>query len=138
MNSHYELRHKYRSAMFNMQRVQHTMKEFLNELKDYYGCRLRSLPDKLRKHMDEFMKFLELSDKEKVLVPEIPDCPLGYKFIPSPTRDMDLIEKVKEMMALVQEEQREEQREYCLEVCGKREELHDAELAAAEEAFQMF
>lgn len=103
MNSPYEVRQKYRNAMFDMMQLKDNTKKFLTELEDYYGSRLKNLPDRIKTKLEDFLKLESTPDNEKVLNPAIPGVVLTGTGV-QVTEDYDVIRtRFKTLKQLVHE-----------------------------------
>lgn len=101
MNAPYDVRQKYRNAMFDMMTTKNNTKKFLTELQDYYGCKMRTLPERLRTKLDEFIGMEGKREEERVLV----DSPLGTVLSKAATKvedtDVEISERYQRMKMLL-------------------------------------
>lgn len=134
MNSHFEVRQKYRDAMFKMSTTKIETKEFLTELQNYYGCRYRTLPEKLRRQLDDFMKYEHLPTEEKVLIPKIPDMVLGYDAVEPPFDEHQVTRKVRRMMETLRDVELRENMDAFKNYSQKKKHAEDAAERAAQDA----
>lgn len=103
MNSPYEIRQKYRTAMHDMMMQKNNSKKFLEELKSHYGSRLKNLPIKVKTRLDEFMEMEAMPDDEKILIPTIPGVALTKAGIRVEENYEEIRNRTKNMQSLLQE-----------------------------------
>jgi hypothetical protein len=103
MTSPYEVRHKYRNAMFDMSQLKTKTKKFLVELQEHYGCRMKALPERLRIGLDDFLKMEKQPEGEKVLDPTIPGTILSKANIPMQTDEVAITKKYQTLREMLRE-----------------------------------
>lgn len=134
MNSPYNVRQKYRDAMFKMSTLKSSTKDFLNELGNYYGCRPRNMPENLRKQLEEFVKYEHMPAEEKVLIPKIPGVTLGYDAVPAPFDEVQVTRKVRRMMGTLKDVEIREHMDAFKMYSNKKKAAEDAAARAAQDA----
>jgi len=134
MNATYERRQKYRNAMFKLQTMKNSSKEFLTELQEYYGCRPHNLPDRLRNNLDEFLNFEHLPIEKKLLMPRIPEEPLGFDTIPAPYTERQVIRKVRNVIDKMKVAEKNTKLEAFTNYSSKKKAAEEASARAAQDA----
>lgn len=134
MNAHFQIRQKYRDAMFQMSNLKNRTKDTLSNLRNFYGCRPRNMPDSLRKQLEELVAFENLPMEKKVLVPTLPDLRLGYDHVKSPFSEHQVTRKVRRMMDGMKGIAAQEQLNSFRQFSKKKKAAEDAAARAAQDA----